>query len=201
MAELTPMMRQYLQIKEQQPGLPSCFSGWATFTRCSDEDARTGLHRSWTSPSPPGTGASRRRERVPPCAGSPTTPRDGYIARLIAKGYKVAICEQTEDPATAKGLVDRDIIRVVTPGTVTGCRFHAGGRAQQLPLRRSLRRTRSRPWACACLRHLHRRGVRHLLPQPERGPRASAICTTSWAASAPAEAVLNPDGGLATWRG
>ena len=42
----------------------------------------------------------------------------GYVARLIAKGYKVAICEQVEDPAKAKGLVKRDIIRVVTPGTV-----------------------------------------------------------------------------------
>ena len=50
--------------------------------------------------------------------GVPYHSCDSYIARLIAKGYKVAICEQTEDPATAKGLVDRDIIRVVTPGTV-----------------------------------------------------------------------------------
>ena len=50
--------------------------------------------------------------------GVPYHSCDGYIARLIAKGYKVAICEQTEDPAKAKGLVKRDIIRVVTPGTV-----------------------------------------------------------------------------------
>ena len=50
--------------------------------------------------------------------GMPYHAADAYIARLIAKGYKVAICEQMEDPATAKGLVKRDIIRVVTPGTV-----------------------------------------------------------------------------------
>ena len=50
--------------------------------------------------------------------GVPYHSCEGYIARLIAKGYKVAICEQMEDPATAKGLVERDIIRVVTPGTV-----------------------------------------------------------------------------------
>ena len=56
-------------------------------------------------------------DRVPMC-GIPYHSSDAYIARLIAKGYKVAICEQMEDPATAKGLVDRDIIRVVTPGTV-----------------------------------------------------------------------------------
>ena len=50
--------------------------------------------------------------------GIPYHASESYIARLIAKGYKVAICEQMEDPATAKGLVKRDIIRVVTPGTV-----------------------------------------------------------------------------------
>ena len=48
----------------------------------------------------------------------PITSADAYISRLIAKGYKVAICEQMEDPATAKGLVERDIIRIITPGTV-----------------------------------------------------------------------------------
>ena len=51
--------------------------------------------------------------------GVPYHASEAYIARLIAKGYKVAICEQMEDPSTAKGLVKRDIIRVVTPGTVT----------------------------------------------------------------------------------
>ena len=50
--------------------------------------------------------------------GIPYHASDAYIARLIAKGYKVAICEQTEDPAAAKGLVERDIVRIVTPGTV-----------------------------------------------------------------------------------
>ncbi|MBR2481485.1 MAG: DNA mismatch repair protein MutS, partial [Oscillospiraceae bacterium] len=56
-------------------------------------------------------------ERTPMC-GVPYHSSEGYIARLIAKGYKVAICEQTENPAQAKGLVKRDIIRVITPGTV-----------------------------------------------------------------------------------
>ena len=50
--------------------------------------------------------------------GVPFHSYEGYVARLIAKGYKVAICEQVEDPAKAKGLVKRDIIRVVTPGTI-----------------------------------------------------------------------------------
>jgi DNA mismatch repair protein MutS len=58
-----------------------------------------------------------QEERAPMC-GVPFHSAEGYIARLVAKGYKVAICEQTEDPAKAKGLVRRDIIRVITPGTV-----------------------------------------------------------------------------------
>ena len=57
-------------------------------------------------------------ERAPMC-GVPFHSADSYIARLIAKGYKIAICEQTEDPALAKGLVKREVIRVITPGTVT----------------------------------------------------------------------------------
>ena len=57
-------------------------------------------------------------ERAPMC-GVPFHSVDSYIARLIAKGYKIAICEQTEDPALAKGLVKREVIRVITPGTVT----------------------------------------------------------------------------------
>ena len=60
--------------------------------------------------------------------GVPYHSCDSYIARLIAKGYKVAICEQTEDPATAKGLVDRDIIRVITPGTVIASSMLEEGR-------------------------------------------------------------------------
>lgn len=58
-----------------------------------------------------------KEERAPMC-GVPFHSYETYMARLVAKGYKVAICEQMEDPALAKGLVKRDIIRVVTPGTV-----------------------------------------------------------------------------------
>ena len=58
-----------------------------------------------------------QEERAPMC-GVPYHSYESYVARLIKKGYKVAICEQMEDPATAKGLVKRDIVRVITPGTV-----------------------------------------------------------------------------------
>ena len=58
-----------------------------------------------------------QEERAPMC-GVPFHSADGYIARLVERGYKVAICEQVEDPKTAKGLVKRDVVRVITPGTV-----------------------------------------------------------------------------------
>ena len=64
------------------------------------------------------TGKAAAWRNARPCAVCPFHSAETYINRLIEKGYKVAICEQMEDPATAKGLVKRDVIRVVTPGTV-----------------------------------------------------------------------------------
>ena len=115
MSEMTPMMRQYLEIKEQNPDA-ILFFRLGDFYEMFNEDAEL------VSQELDLTLTSRDRskpedERTPMC-GVPYHSCDGYIARLIAKGYKVAICEQTEDPAQAKGLVNRDIIRVVTPGTV-----------------------------------------------------------------------------------
>ena len=115
MAEITPMMQQYLDIKAQNPD-SILFFRLGDFYEMFNEDAKlvskeldlTLTTRDRNKPA---------EERVPMC-GVPYHSCDSYIARLIAKGYKVAICEQTEDPAQAKGLVDRDIIRVVTPGTV-----------------------------------------------------------------------------------
>lgn len=117
MAELTPMMKQYLKIKEQNPD-SIVFFRLGDFYEMFDGDARTAskeLNLTLTSRDKDPTKAPE--DRVPMC-GIPYHSSDAYIARLIAKGYKVAICEQMEDPATAKGLVERDIIRVVTPGTV-----------------------------------------------------------------------------------
>ena len=105
MAELTPMMKQYLEIKKDNPD-SILFFRLGDFYEMFADDARD--H---------GKNAKPEEERVPMC-GIPYHASESYIARLIAKGYKVAICEQMEDPATAKGLVKRDIIRVVTPGTV-----------------------------------------------------------------------------------
>ena len=115
MPEITPMMQQYLDIKAQNPD-SILFFRLGDFYEMFNEDAKlvskeldlTLTTRDRNKPAD---------QRTPMC-GVPYHSADSYIARLIAKGYKIAICEQTEDPAQAKGLVDRDIIRVVTPGTV-----------------------------------------------------------------------------------
>lgn len=65
------------------------------------------------------TGRDCGQEEKAPMCGVPFHVMENYISRLVAKGYKVAICEQLEDPALAKGIVKRDIIRIITPGTVT----------------------------------------------------------------------------------
>ena len=118
MAELTPMMKQYLEIKHNNPD-SILFFRLGDFYEMFDDDARLAskeLDLTLTSRDH-GKHAKPAEEQIPMC-GIPYHASDAYIARLIAKGYKVAICEQVEDPATAKGLVKRDIIRVVTPGTV-----------------------------------------------------------------------------------
>ena len=117
MSELTPMMRQYMEIKEQNQD-SILFFRLGDFYEMFGADARTAsreLDLTLTTRDKDKTKAFD--DKIPMC-GIPYHAADAYIARLIAKGYKVAICEQTEDPALAKGLVKRDIIRVVTPGTV-----------------------------------------------------------------------------------
>ena len=115
MAELTPMMQQYLEMKERNPDT-ILFFRLGDFYEMFNEDAKL------VSKELDLTLTTRDRNKPPeertPMCGVPYHSCDSYIARLIAKGYKVAICEQTEDPAQAKGLVDRDIIRIITPGTV-----------------------------------------------------------------------------------
>ena len=115
MAEITPMMRQYLEMKERYPD-SILFFRLGDFYEMFNEDAKL-VSRELDLTLTTRDRNKPPEERTPMC-GVPYHSCESYIARLIAKGYKVAICEQTEDPATAKGLVDRDIIRIISPGTV-----------------------------------------------------------------------------------
>ena len=113
MAELSPMMKQYFQIKEENKD-SILFFRLGDFYEMFYEDAKLVSKELELTL----TGRDCGQEERAPMCGVPFHSAESYIARLVAKGYKVAICEQTEDPAKAKGLVRRDIIRVITPGTV-----------------------------------------------------------------------------------
>lgn len=114
MAEYTPMMRQYFKIKEQHKD-EILFYRLGDFYEMFFDDAIVASRELELVLTGRECG---QPERAPMC-GVPFHAADTYIGRLIAKGYKVAVCEQTEDPSQAKGLVTRDIVRIVTPGTVT----------------------------------------------------------------------------------
>ena len=114
--ELTPMQRQYRALKQQHQDC-ILFFRLGDFYEMFDEDARTAaqeLDLTLTTRD-----RSKPKEEQTPMCGVPFHSVDAYIARLVQKGYKVAICEQMTDPATTKGLVERDVTRIVTPGTVT----------------------------------------------------------------------------------
>ena len=117
MAEMTPMMKQYLEIKRDNPDSILFFRLGDFYEMFADDAKLASKELDLTLTSRDKDPKKAPEEKVPMC-GIPYHASEAYIARLIAKGYKVAICEQMEDPATAKGLVKRDIIRVVTPGTV-----------------------------------------------------------------------------------
>ena len=129
MAELTPMMQQYVKLKEANPGA-LLFFRLGDFYEMFGEDAKTASRELDLTLTTRDRGKDKA-DQTPMC-GVPYHSCEGYIARLIAKGYKVAICEQMEDPATAKGLVERDIIRVVTPGTVTDSSMLEDGRSNYI---------------------------------------------------------------------
>ncbi len=111
---MTPMMLQYLEIKKQYPDA-FLFYRLGDFYEMFFDDAKAAskiLELTLTGRD------CGEPERAPMC-GVPYHAADTYISRLVAKGHKVVICEQMESPAEAKGIVKRDIVRIVTPGTVT----------------------------------------------------------------------------------
>ena len=124
-SELTPMMKQYVKMKQLHPDC-ILFFRLGDFYEMFQEDAKlvsAELDLTLTTRD-----RNKPAEQRTPMCGVPYHSADAYIARLIAKGYKIAICEQMEDPAAAKGLVDRDIIRIVTPGTVMNASMLEEGR-------------------------------------------------------------------------
>ena len=112
MAGLTPMMQQYMETKKQYQDC-ILFYRLGDFYEMFFEDAITASRELEITLTGKDCGLE---ERAPMC-GIPFHAVDGYLNRLVSKGYKVAICEQVEDPKLAKGIVKREVIRIVTPGT------------------------------------------------------------------------------------
>ena len=114
MAKITPMMEQYFQIKKEYEDC-LLFFRLGDFYEMFFDDAKTASRELDLTLTGKSWGQA---ERAPMC-GIPYHSADVYIARLVEKGYRVAICEQMEDPRFAKGLVKREVVRIITPGTIT----------------------------------------------------------------------------------
>ena len=112
MAPLTPMMQQYLEVKQQYPDAILMFRLGDFYEMFFDDALLVSKELELTL-----TGKDCGLEERAPMCGIPFHAAETYIKRLIERGHKVAICEQVEDPKKAKGLVKREVIRVVTPGT------------------------------------------------------------------------------------
>ena len=110
---MTPIRRQYLKIKEAYRDSIVLFR-MGDFYETFDDDAKVVARELDIAL----TGRNLGKNLRVPMAGVPAHSVESYLARLVKKGHQVAICEQLSDPATSKGLVDRDVVRVVTPGTV-----------------------------------------------------------------------------------
>ncbi|MBC8531215.1 DNA mismatch repair protein MutS [Gehongia tenuis] len=116
MTNTTPMMQQYFEIKERYKDCILMFR-LGDFYEMFFEDAVTASRELEITLTGRGPKNKNPEDRAPMC-GVPYHSVEGYIQTLIGKGYKVAICEQLTDPAESKGMVERDVIRVITPGTV-----------------------------------------------------------------------------------
>ena len=127
LTEPTPMMQQYFDVKDQYPDY-LLFYRLGDFYEMFFEDAVTASRVLELTLTGRDCGEGRRAAMC----GVPFHKADVYIGRLVEAGFKVAVCEQTEDPALAKGLVRREVIRVVTPGTVTDGSLLAEGKHNYL---------------------------------------------------------------------
>src|SRR5512133_902834 len=138
----TPLMRQYNSIKEQVPNALLMFR-LGDFYELFFEDAITAARELEITL----TARNKEKGAAIPMCGVPYHAAEGYVAKLIQKGYRVAICDQMEDPRIAKKLVKREITRIVTPGTATD--------SQVL-------RSRENNYLAAVARNGNRAGVAHV---------------------------------------
>ena len=160
---MTPIRRQYLKIKHSYPDAIVLFR-LGDFYETFDDDA----HLASAELEITLTSRSMGKNLKVPMAGVPAHSLDSYLARLIKRGHKVAICEQLTDPAKSRGIVERDVVRVVTPGTVVetgllehnannylsavveekgGAGFGLRGRHHRRVLRRATGSLRPSPWS------------------------------------------------------
>ena len=110
----TPMMQQYLRVKAQHPD-KLVFYRMGDFFELFMEDAERAARLLDLTLTARG---SSNGQKIP-MAGVPVHAAEGYLGRLVKLGESIAICDQVSDPATSKGLVDREVVRIVTPGTIT----------------------------------------------------------------------------------
>ena len=112
-SKLSPMMAQYFEVKSKYPDTILFFRVGDFYEMFFDDAKLASSELDLVL-----TGKDCGQEERAPMCGVPFHSADNYIAKLVSHGHKVAICEQTEDPSKATGLVKRDVIRVMTPGTV-----------------------------------------------------------------------------------
>ena len=179
MAELTPMMKQYVEMKKQYPDTILMFR-LGDFYEMFFEDALVASRELDLVL----TGRDCGQEERAPMCGVPFHSVDPYIAKLVSRGYKVAVCEQLEDPALAKGLVKRDVTRILTPGTVIESAMLDDSKNNYL--------------ACVCCRNRQvavcfadvSTGQVHLTQFPQKGAEKKLI--NEMARFAPTEVLMNP---------
>ena len=181
LARVSPMMEQYHEIKAANPGL-LLFYRMGDFYELFFEDAEIASRALGITLTKRG---KHKGQDIPMC-GVPVERSDDYLHRLIALGHRVAVCEQTEDPAAArarKSVVRRDVVRLITPGTLTeDTLLDARTNNYLLAIARARGLDRRRPHRAGLDRHLHRRIHRHRMrarrtrrhagaDQPQRGDR------------------------------
>ena len=176
---LTPMMRQYLEIKMQNPDA-ILFYRLGDFYEMFFDDAVTVSRELDLVLTGRDCGLG---ERAPMC-GVPYHSADNYIARLVAKSYKLAICEQMEDPSAAKGLVNREVVRVISPGTIIESEMLDESRNNYIAC---VLLTDDGAGLCFCDISTGTAEVTQLAP-----PGLSTACVNELAKFMPSEALLSP---------